>query len=142
MIGRLLIATLGLAASLSGLSAQPLYLGEQEVDTGDRSALEAITRHCGDLAARSAPADVLPPVLPSDDAETGSADEADAFAGTMPIEALASDDDDEAEAAGEGTGSGVPARGGEGGEDGDGDGSPLALGEITLDHCKAAGIVF
>jgi hypothetical protein len=185
MIARLFIALAFGAAATTVLLAQPLYLGEQEIDTSDRAALSALIDHCAALADEaSAPQPATGPVAGADadtlasetatelGSMTGTGAEGDdgpgeslaagggngtqavpradddgrdaepgSYSGPVDMDALASSDD-EAQAAGEGTGSGVPTSGADGEDDNNEEGSLPSLDQISLEMCKAAGIVF
>ena len=136
---RLLLALLCVTGSPWALSAQSLYIGEQEIDTADREAVAEVVQHCEDLADPQAPA-----AAPNATAEPLAGDaveppvaEQDAFSKPLTLDALISSGDG-AEAAGEGTGSGVPASG----EDTDRQVSAPVLEDITLELCKEAGILY
>ena len=120
-----------LVALASPLSAQPLYLGQQEIDTADRDALEAVARHCADLASRPTGTDA------SSDASSEPA-YLDHYSKPVAVDTLMSLGDD-AEAAGEGTGTGMPASEVE--EEASQDTLP-SLPDITLEMCKEAGVLY
>jgi len=123
---------LPLLVALAGpLSAQPLYLGQQEIDTADRDALEAVARHCADLASRPTGTEA------SSDASSARA-YPDHYSKPVAVDALVSSGDD-AEAAGEDTGTGMPASGEE--EEASQDALP-SLPDITLEMCKEAGVLY
>ena len=123
---------LPLLVALAGpLSAQPLYLGQQEIDTADRDALEAVARHCSDLASRPTGTEA------SSDALSARA-YPHPYSKPVAVDALASSGEN-AEAAGEGTGTGMPASGQE--QEASQDTLPN-LPDITLEMCKEAGITY
>lgn len=119
-----------LIAAVSPLTADPLYLGTQEIDTEDHDALAALVRHCTDLAGSQT--DVPPAPDP-----IAAAPEPHHYSEPIAIDALASSGDDAA-AAGEGTGSDMPASR----DDDEPEKAIPALAEITLEMCKEAGILY
>lgn len=122
---------LPLLLALAGpLSAQPLYLGLQEIDTADRGAIETVARHCADLASRPTGTDA------SSDASSERA-YPDHYSKPVAVDALVSSGDD-AEAAGEGTGTGMPASE----EEEASQGTLPSLPDITLEMCKEAGVLY
>lgn len=123
---------LPLLVALAGpLSAQPLYLGQQEVDTADRGALEAVVRHCANLASQPTGTEA------SSDASS-ERPYLDQYSKPVAVDTLVSLGDD-AEAAGEGTGTGMPANGAE--DEGSQDTLP-SLSDITVEMCKEAGVIY
>ncbi|MEJ8570712.1 hypothetical protein [Microbaculum marinum] len=134
--------------------AQPIYLGEQEFDTGDRDAMAALIERCTelaeeDLAGSSAPP-TSPPMRMSGEAEAGEAPPetrqpaeaptddvavADREMLSIDIEGLASGDGKQ-EAAGEGAGPGAPHA-----EGSDSETQP-DLADVTVQACREAGVVY
>lgn len=160
-----LVAVLLLAAGPAG--AQTLYLGKQELDTSDRRQVAGVLERCARLAADAGDAGASAAFTWAGQAgeagrqgegETGGAasspvsgradssnrQEHSAAAParlTLGVEAAASSGD-ESEAAGEGTGAFAgPSE--LGGDEGGGDASPAVdLAQVTLHHCKEAGLVY
>lgn len=122
-------------------TGQPLYIGDQEVDTADRGALAALIRRCEALeataATMSADEDAGSPPDPSSENLGPEPPAQNVFGSTIKLDDLASSGDG-AEAAGEGAGSGAQT----GGEEGGDEGGTLELSAVTVDACKEAGIVY
>jgi hypothetical protein len=138
-------------AAVNHVAAQPLYLGDQDVDTTDREAMSAIVERCAALAAQDEqPGSGLLSASPlQDDQMVGDpnltdkelelVDAGNPFAGPVGLEAVVSAGEG-AQAAGEGSGGGVPTSGN--GSTGGEEASSLKIDQITLEMCKGAGIVF
>jgi len=155
-----LVAVLLLAAGPAG--AQTLYLGEQALDTSDRRQVAGVLERCAALAAGAGEA-AASAAFTRAEPPSGQAGEADGDAGngeavsgedqagalavlTLDVEAAASSGD-ESKPAGEGAGeaSGLTELGGDqDGEEPGGDdaSSAVNLAQVTLQHCKEAGLVY
>lgn len=118
--------------------AKPLYLGRQEIDTGDRAAISAAIERCAELADPSEN-ETGESTMASGSAETqnGKPSKWMSQSFTITAETLASGDGKGAGAAGEGAGDGTVSSPPVGDNS-----SAFNPARVSLEDCKAAGLIY